>query len=77
MAMIRITWSPAQSRRFLCNGSICNPGTPCGSGTHKGACGIDIGDTLIGMHLKDVAVPVRIQTKENRQRPRGMRKNQA
>ena len=26
--------------------------------------GIDIGDTLIGMHLKDVAVPVRIQTKE-------------
>lgn len=26
--------------------------------------GIDIGDTLIGMHLKAVAVPVRIQTKE-------------
>ena len=26
--------------------------------------GIDIGDTLIGMHLRDVAVPVRIQTKE-------------
>ena len=26
--------------------------------------GIDIGDTLIGMHLKDVAVPVRVQTKE-------------
>ena len=26
--------------------------------------GIDIGDTLIGMHLKEVAVPVRIQTKE-------------
>lgn len=26
--------------------------------------GIDIGDTLIGMHLKDVAVPVRIRTKE-------------
>lgn len=25
--------------------------------------GIDIGDTLIGMHLKDVAVPVRIPTK--------------
>lgn len=24
--------------------------------------GIDIGDTLIGMHLKDVAVPVRIRT---------------
>lgn len=26
--------------------------------------GIDIGDTLIGMHLKDVAVPVRLETKE-------------
>lgn len=26
--------------------------------------GLDIGDTLIGMHLKDVAVPVRIRTKE-------------
>ena len=26
--------------------------------------GMDIGDTLIGMHLKDVAVPVRIETKE-------------
>lgn len=26
--------------------------------------GIDIGDTLIGMHLKPVAVPVRIPTKE-------------
>ena len=26
--------------------------------------GMDIGDTLIGMHLKDVAVPVRIRTKE-------------
>ena len=24
--------------------------------------GIDIGDTLIGMHLKDVAVPVRLST---------------
>ena len=24
--------------------------------------GIDIGDTLIGMHLKDVAVPLRIST---------------
>lgn len=30
----------------------------------KAHAGIDIGDTLIGMHLKDVAVPVRIQTKE-------------
>lgn len=26
--------------------------------------GMDIGDTLIGMHLKDVAVPVRIRTKQ-------------
>lgn len=30
----------------------------------KAHAGIDIGDTIIGMHLKDVAVPVRIQTKE-------------
>lgn len=30
----------------------------------KAHAGMDIGDTLIGMHLKDVAVPVRIQTKE-------------
>ncbi len=29
----------------------------------KAVCGIDIGDTLIGMHLKDVAVPVRISVK--------------
>ncbi len=28
----------------------------------KAHAGIDIGDTLIGMHLKDVAVPVRIHT---------------
>lgn len=26
--------------------------------------GMDIGDTLIGMHLRDVAVPVRIRTRE-------------
>lgn len=30
----------------------------------KAHAGMDIGDTLIGMHLKDVAVPVRIHTKE-------------
>jgi len=30
----------------------------------KADAGMDIGDTLIGMHLKDVAVPVRIRTKE-------------
>lgn len=28
----------------------------------KASLGMDIGDTLIGMHLKDVAVPVRIRT---------------
>ena len=26
----------------------------------KASAGMDIGDTLIGMHLRDVAVPVRI-----------------
>jgi len=30
----------------------------------KADAGIDIGDTLIGMHLKKVAVPVRIETKK-------------
>ena len=30
----------------------------------KAAAGIDIGDTLIGMHLQDVAVPTRIETKQ-------------
>lgn len=30
----------------------------------KAAGGIDIGDTLIGMHLRPVAVPLRIQTKQ-------------
>ena len=29
----------------------------------KASFGIDIGDTLIGMHLKDVAVPVRLATR--------------
>lgn len=29
----------------------------------KASVGMDIGDTLIGMHLKDVAVPVRISVK--------------
>ena len=28
----------------------------------KAHAGIDIGDTLIGMHLKDVAVPVRLSS---------------
>lgn len=30
----------------------------------KADAGIDIGDTLIGMHLKDVAVPLRLSIKE-------------
>lgn len=30
----------------------------------KASAGMDIGSTLIGMHLKDVAVPVRIRTKQ-------------
>lgn len=30
----------------------------------KADAGLDIGDTLIGMHLKDVAVPVRLSVKE-------------
>lgn len=30
----------------------------------KAQAGMDIGDTLIGMHLDDVAVPVRIEVKE-------------
>ena len=30
----------------------------------KADAGMDIGNTLIGMHLKDVAVPVRIRTRE-------------
>lgn len=30
----------------------------------KAQAGMDIGDTLIGMHLVDVAVPVRIETKQ-------------
>lgn len=30
---------------------------------HKAAAGIDIGGTLIGMHLREVAVPLRLSTK--------------
>lgn len=30
----------------------------------KADCGIDIGDTFIGMHLKEVAVPVRSTIRE-------------
>ena len=31
----------------------------------KAGAGMDIGDTLIGMHLRDVAVPTRIETKQS------------
>ena len=30
----------------------------------RAAAGMDIGDTLIGMHLKEVAVPVRIERRQ-------------
>ena len=30
----------------------------------RASAGLDIGCTLIGMHLKDVAVPLRLQTKK-------------
>ncbi len=30
----------------------------------KASCGMDIGNTLIGMHLKEVAVPVRLTVKK-------------
>ncbi len=33
---------------------------PCAVEHIRAAAGMDIGDTLIGMHLKDVAVPVRL-----------------
>ena len=37
--------------------------TPWPSRQIRAHAGIDIGDTLIGMHLKKVAVPVRIEQK--------------
>lgn len=37
---------------------------PCAVETIKAHAGIDIGDTLIGMHLRHVAVPVRTQIRE-------------
>lgn len=39
-------------------------GSPVAVEHVKADAGMDIGDTLIGMHLKDVAVPVRIATKK-------------
>lgn len=41
-----------------------NAKNPVAVETVRAAGGMDIGDTLIGMHLKPVAVPVRIATKE-------------
>lgn len=41
-----------------------NAKAPVAVETVRAAGGMDIGDTLIGMHLKAVAVPVRIATKE-------------
>ena len=36
---------------------------PCAVEHIRAAAGMDIGDTLIGMHLKEVAVPVRLSVK--------------
>ena len=38
--------------------------SPCAVEKIQAHAGIDIGDTLIGMHLRSVAVPVRTQVKE-------------
>lgn len=40
----------------------------------KASAGMDIGDTLIGMHLKDVAVPVRTAARKSG-KPCSMRQN--
>lgn len=37
---------------------------PCAVETVKAVCGMDIGDTLIGMHMKPVAVPVRLSVRK-------------
>lgn len=37
--------------------------SPCAVERIKADAGLDIGQTLIGMHLKEVAVPVRLETK--------------
>ena len=37
--------------------------SPCATESVKAHAGIDIGDTLIGMHLRAVAVPVRTKIK--------------
>ena len=40
-----------------------NMKNPCAVEHIKAHVGIDIGDTLIGMHLRDVAVPIRLSVK--------------
>lgn len=40
-----------------------NMAEPCAVEHIKAHVGIDIGDTLIGMHLRDVAVPIRLSVK--------------
>ena len=40
-----------------------NMSEPCAVEHIKAHAGIDIGDTLIGMHLRDVAVPIRLSVK--------------
>ena len=40
-----------------------NMTAPCAVEHIKAHAGIDIGDTLIGMHLRDVAVPIRLSIK--------------
>lgn len=37
---------------------------PCAVETVKATCGMDIGDTLIGMHMRPVAVPVRLSVRK-------------
>ena len=37
---------------------------PCAVETVSASCGMDIGGTLIGMHIKRVAVPVRLDIKK-------------
>ena len=41
-----------------------NMAEPCAVEHIKSHAGIDIGDTLIGMHLRDVAVPIRLSVKK-------------
>lgn len=55
--------APAQGGRLLCHGRVGGLRCPAAVEHVRAKAGIDIGDTLIGMHLCEVAVPVRIQVK--------------